>query len=78
MLYIYAMKSKKHSNRKNKVMIYHHEMNLEYENNTTYFLITEIESGEPLRTYYYKIPDNYKDNSLLGEIHERYCPYCPN
>ena len=72
------MKSKRHSYRKDRVKIYHHKLNLEYENNTSYFLITEMEDGEPQRTYYYKIPDNYKDNSLLGEMHERYCPYCPN
>ena len=60
------------------VRFHHHELNLEYENNTTYFLITEIVDGEPQRTYYYKIPDAYKDNRLLGEIHERYCPFCPN
>ena len=72
------MKSKEHSQHNNKVTIYHHEINLEYEHHITFFLITEMEDGEPHRTYYYKIPDNYKDNSLLGEIHERYCPYCPN
>lgn len=72
------MKSKRHSYCKDRVKIYHHKLNLEYENNTSYFLITEMEDGEPQRTYYYKIPDNYKDNSLLGEMHERYCPYCPN
>lgn len=30
------------------------------------------------RTYYYQIPKNYEDESLLGELHERYHPYCPN
>ena len=72
------MNSKEHSQHNNKVTIYHHELNLEYERQATFFLITEMNDGEPHRTYYYKIPDNYKDNSLLGEIHERYCPYCPN
>lgn len=68
---------KSRSNKPN-VRIYQHKLNLEYENNTTYLLLTEMVNGEPKATYYYKIPDNYKDKSLLGEMHERYCPYCPN
>lgn len=59
-------------------MIYHHEIDLECINGTTIWLITEIADCEPQRTYYYKIPNQYKDNSLLGELHERYCQYCPN
>jgi hypothetical protein len=70
------MKSKGYNN--SKVKIYHHILDLEYANNTSYFLITEIEDGKPQRTFYYRIPDNYKDNSLLGELHEKYAPYCPN
>ena len=61
------MKSKRHGYLTNGIKIYHHKLNLEYENNTTYLLITEMINGEPKATYYYKIPDNYKDNSLLGE-----------
>ncbi len=72
------MKSRRHSHHSNKVTIYQHELNLEYEYQATYFLITEMEDEKPRRTYYYKIPDNYKDNSLLGALHERYAPYCPN
>lgn len=60
------------------VRIYHHELDLEYVYNRTYFLITEIIDGVPLHTYYYRIPDSYKDERLLGELHERYCPYSPN
>jgi hypothetical protein len=60
------------------VLIYHHELNMEHINNTVFWLITEIVENEPVRTYYYKIPANYKDNSLLGELHERYWPYNPN
>jgi hypothetical protein len=60
------------------VKIYHHVLNLEYEHNVTYFLITEIIDGVPKRTYYYKIPESYKDDRLLGQMHERYCQYCPN
>jgi hypothetical protein len=63
---------------KTEVTIYHHELNLEFEHQTTYFLITEMKNGEPQITYYYKIPDNYKDDSLLGELHERYARYSPN
>lgn len=62
----------------NGVTIYHHQLNLPDEYSTTIFIITEMEDGKPRRTYYYQIPENYKDNSLLGEMHERYCPYCPN
>lgn len=62
----------------NKITIYHHELDLEYEYNTTYYLIIEITDGEPIQTYYYRIPDSYKDERLLGELHERYCLYCPN
>lgn len=73
-----CMKSKRYSHYSNTVTIYHQELNLEYEYNTTYFLITEIEEGVPQRTYYYLIPDSYKSNTLLGNFHERYAPYCPN
>jgi hypothetical protein len=72
------MKSKKHGYFNNRIKIYQHKLNLEYENSASYFLLTELEDGVPKRTYYYKIPDNYKDNSLLGELHERYSKYCPN
>ena len=72
------MKSKHDRHNNKRVMLYQHELNLESEYNSTFFLITEIEDGKPQRTYYYRIPDNYKDNSLLGEVHERYCQYCPN
>jgi hypothetical protein len=58
--------------------IYHHELDLEYESNATYFLFTEIEDGIPQRSFYYKIPDAYKGNAFLGEVHEKYAPYCPN
>jgi hypothetical protein len=71
-------KQKKSTSGRTNITIYHHELNLEYEHNSTYFLITEIEDGEPLRTYYYLIPDSYKSNTLLGNFHERYAPYCPN
>lgn len=60
------------------VKIYHHELDLEYLHNKTYFLITEIINGVPINTYYYRIPDSYKDDRLLGELHERYCMYSPN
>jgi abortive infection bacteriophage resistance protein len=69
---------RKSTSRKTNITIYHHELNMEYQNATTFWLITEIVNNKPLLTYYYKIPDNYKDNSLLGELHERYCQYCPN
>ena len=72
------MKSKRHSYRNNGVKIYHHKLNLENEYNSTYFLITEIEDGKPQRTYYFQIPDSFKDNRLLGELHERYARYSPN
>ncbi len=72
------MKSRRYSRHNNKVTIYHHELNLEYENHTTFFLITEMQDGKPQRTYYFQIPDSFKDNRLLGEMHERYARYCPN
>ena len=71
-------KPKKSTSPGTNVIIIHQELNLEYEHNTTYFLITEIEDGEPQRTYYYLIPDSYKSNALLGELHEKYAKYCPN
>jgi hypothetical protein len=78
-LYIYSMKKQKKSTSFiPDILIYHHEINMEHINGNTFWLITEIVENEPLRTYYYKIPPNYKDDSLLGEIHERYCPYSPN
>jgi hypothetical protein len=77
-MYIYTMKPEHHSHSNKRGMLYHHELNLEYEHNATYFIISEIEDGIPHRTFYYKIPETYKDNSLLGELHERYAPYCPN
>ena len=71
-------KPKKSTSSGTNVTIIHQELNLEYEHNTTFFIITEIENGESFRTYYYKIPDSYKDNALLGELHEKYAKYCPN
>lgn len=71
-------KPKKSTISGTNIMIYHHELDLEYLYNKTYFLITEIVDGVPLHTYYYKIPDSFKDERLLGELHERYCPYSPN
>lgn len=58
--------------------IFQHELNLEYEYNSTFVLITEVLDGKPLYTYYFTIPDSYKDNRLLGELHENYAPFCPN
>jgi hypothetical protein len=72
------MKSTGQNNNNKRVMIYHCVLNLEYEYNTTYFLITEMVGDKPLRTYSYKIPNNYKDESLLGELDEKFAPYCPN
>jgi hypothetical protein len=69
------MKSKKNLHT---VTIYHQEVTTDYENNTMYFIITEIIEGKPHTTYSYRIPDNYKDGSLRGEVDERYSPYCPN
>ncbi len=61
------------------IMIYHHEIETNGINGTTFWLITEVAvSGEPLWTYYYRIPDSYKDDSLLGELPIRYSQYCPN
>ena len=73
------MKSKGHSQHNNKVTIYLHELNLEYEHNATFLLITEVSSnGVPQKTHFYRIPDSYKDDRLLGQLHERYAKYCPN
>jgi hypothetical protein len=72
------MKSKRHSHDNQRVTIFHFLLDLEYEHNTTFFLITEMTDGEPQRTYYYRIPESYKDDSLLGELLVRYCQYCPN
>ena len=72
------MKSNNKNHSNNTITIHHHELNLEYDYQSTYFLITEIEDGVPVRTYYYKIPDGFKNGSLLGEIHEKFAPYSPN
>ena len=71
---------KSNHNRRNykKVKIYQHELNLEYEHCTTFLLITEIEDGEPYRTYYFKIPDCFKNDVLLGNLPNKYSDYCPN
>jgi hypothetical protein len=72
------MKSKNKVHNNNTITIHHYELNLEYDHQSTYFLITEIKDGVPASTYYYKIPDGFKNDVLLGEIHERYAPYSPN
>lgn len=72
------MRPRKYNRHSNEVMIFQHQLNLYDEHNTTFLLITEMQDGKPRLTYYYQIPANYKDNSLLGELHERYHPYCPN
>ena len=59
-------------------MILHHEIDLEFELQATYVIITEVENGKPCRIYSYKIPDYYKKDSSLDEIAEKYNPYCPN
>ena len=61
-----------------KIQIYHSVLNIDSEYHTTLFLITEIENGEVKRTYCFKIPRSYLDDSLLGEINEKYCLFCPN
>ena len=71
-------RQKKTTAYRNNLQIIHNELNFEYDYNATYFLITEIENGVPQRTYYYLIPDSYKSNALLGEMHEKYAKYCPN
>ena len=72
------MKSNRNRRNYKKVKIYHHELNLENEYNTTFFLITEIVEGIPLRTHYFKIPDNFKNDVLLGSLPGKYSDYCPN
>jgi hypothetical protein len=72
------MKSKNRRHSNTTCTIYHHELTTDYQNNITYFLITELEDGVPNRTYYYLIPSSFKDGSLQGEIHERFAPYSPN
>ena len=69
------MRPKRYNRHCNEVTIFHHKLNLP---NNTFLLITEMEDGRPHRTYYYEIPKNYEDDRLLGELHERYHPYCPN
>lgn len=71
-------RKKKNSSWNTKVLIYHHELTTDYQNNITFFLITELQDGVPVRTYYYKIPNCFKDGSLLGQFHERFAPYSPN
>jgi hypothetical protein len=75
-MYLYSMESQKHNHNSKRIMIFQNELDFNYE--TLYFVFTEIEDGVPLRTYYYKIPESYKDSRLLGQLHERYYPYCPN
>jgi hypothetical protein len=78
-MYICAMKrQKKNASGRTNLMIYHHELNLESTPGTTYWIITEVVNNVPVGTYYYKIPESYKDNHLLGEMHEKYCMYSPN
>jgi hypothetical protein len=72
------MKLKKYKHSNSIVTIYHQEVITDYDNNITYLLITEIKEGHPQTTYYYKIPSNYQDGSLLGQLNEKYNPYCPN
>lgn len=72
------MKSNRNRRNYKSIKIYQHELNLEYENNTTFFMITEIDDGIPLRTYYFKIPDNFKNDILLGNLPNKYADYCPN
>jgi hypothetical protein len=72
------MKAKPNSHYNSTIIIYHHEIDLEYLNGNTFWAITEIVNTEPVQTYFYKIPDDYKNNKLLGNLHERYAPYCPN
>lgn len=78
-MYICAMNGpRKNKSNRSSVRIYHHILNLEYEQNASYFCITETRYGVIQTIYYYKIPDDYKNESPMGEICERYAKYCPN
>ncbi len=71
-------KQKKSSSYTKNIMFYHHELDFESSNGSTYWLITEVVDNVPIKTCFYKIPDNYRDDSLLGKMHQRFCSYCPN
>jgi hypothetical protein len=66
------------SSYKMNVKFYHQELSPDGINSKTYWIITEVKDNLPIRTYYYEIPEEYKSDALLGEMHEKYCPYCPN
>jgi hypothetical protein len=61
-----------------KIQIYHCFLDIKSEYHTSVMILTEVENGKVIRTYCFKIPINYMDDSLLGELHEKYCLYCPN
>jgi hypothetical protein len=64
--------------KRNKVRIYQSFLNLEYESNSTFMIITETVDFIPIRTYYYKIPESFKSNNCVKELDELPTPYCPN
>lgn len=72
------MKYSKNDNHKPRVVIYHHELDLQYENNTSYLMFTEIQNNLPVRTYYYRIPAEFYISSMVEQILERFYQYCPN
>ncbi len=76
------MKSKEHTHYNKRVTIIHKELNLmndnKIEENSTYLLFTVMKDGQPQSSFLYKIPDSYLTDILLGAMHEKYCPFCPN
>ena len=71
-------KKKQRVSERKRFEIYHHELNPQGIDGFTYWLITEVANGVPFRTFYYQIPESYKNDSLLGKMHEKYCTYSPN
>ena len=78
-MYICIMKGqRKNISSKPIVRIYHQEVILQDGHYPAFYLIIETIEGLPQRSYFYRIPESYKDDRLLGQMHERYCSYCPN
>ena len=77
-MYLYAMKPVKNNRINKRVMFFHREVNLEPANNSIYLLIVQLEDGEPVHAFYFIVPDNYLNDSLLCGLHQKFNPYCPN
>jgi hypothetical protein len=72
------MKNRKNSKTKKVVTIHHFLLDLQKENKTMFFVLTEMVDYVPVNVFLYKIPTTYFDETFDFKHLEKYAAYCPN